>query len=71
MPWTERSFREKHNRKLKGRAAKVAARQATAMVKDGVDEGIAIATANKTGDRLMKKGTPTRKQRALYGETKR
>lgn len=55
MPWTTREFREKHNKKLTGTAAKTAAKQATAMVKSGVPEGIAIATANKTGNRIMQK----------------
>lgn len=55
MPWTLPSFRAKHNKKLKGHAADVAAKQATAMVKAGVPEGEAIATANKTGDRLLAK----------------
>lgn len=60
MPWTGKSFAEKHNQKLTGAAAKQAAAQATVMVKSGVPEGIAIATANKTGNR---------KQR-LYSKTK-
>lgn len=47
MPWTGKSFSEKHNHKLKGRAADKAAEQAAAMVKEGVPEGEAIATANK------------------------
>lgn len=51
MPWTAKSFAEKHNKKLHGAAATKAAAQATAMVKAGVPEGEAIATANKTGDR--------------------
>ena len=55
MPWDGAGFASKHNKKLKGRAADKAAAQATAMVKAGVDEGVAIATANKTGDRMMKK----------------
>ncbi len=54
MPWTAESFK-KHNKKLKGAAASKAAEQATAMVNAGVDEGIAIATANKTGNRMMGK----------------
>jgi uncharacterized protein YdaT len=54
MPWTSREFASKHNKKLKGEAAKTAAAQATAMVKKGVPEGIAIATANKTGNRKMR-----------------
>lgn len=47
MPWTGKSFSEKHNHKLKGKAADKAAAQATAMLKAGVPEGEAIATANK------------------------
>lgn len=53
MPWDAKSFAEKHNQKLKGAAASKAASQASAMVRSGVPEGIAIATANKTGDRMM------------------
>lgn len=47
MPWTGSSFAKKHNHSLKGRAASKAAAQATAMIKAGVPEGEAIATANK------------------------
>ncbi len=46
MPWTAQSFAAKHNHKLKGKAAAKAASIATAMVKRGVPEGEAIATAN-------------------------
>ena len=53
MPWTPKTFAKKHNKKLHGAAAKKAAEQATAMVKSGVPEGIAIATANKTGNRMQ------------------
>lgn len=55
MPWSAKSFAAKHNKKLHGSAAAKAAAQATAMVRAGVPEGIAIATANKTGNRLMGK----------------
>lgn len=54
MPWTGKSFAQRHNKKLKGAAATKAAAQATAMVKEGVPEGIAIATANKTGNRMSR-----------------
>ena len=54
MPWDAKSF-AKHNRKLHGGALKKAASQATAMVKAGVPEGVAIATANKTGNRMQAK----------------
>ncbi len=60
MPWTSKQFASRHNKKLHGAAASKAAAQATAMVKEGVPEGIAIATASKTGDRLM------RRRKALY-----
>lgn len=61
MPWPHGSeFAAKHNKKLKGAAAQKAADQATAMVKAGVPEGEAIATANKTGNKMMKKNhSPT------------
>ena len=45
MPWDAKSF-AKHNSKLKGPALKKAAKIATAMVKAGEPEGLAIATAN-------------------------
>ena len=62
MPWTGPEFARKHNKKLKGRAADKAAAQATAMVRAGVPEGEAIATANKRAairgmaERAMKHG---------------
>ena len=56
MPWTGSSFAEKHNHSLNKSEAKGAAKQATAMVNAGVDEGIAIATANKRVNRLRKAG---------------
>lgn len=62
MPWpTGQSFASSHNKKLRGHAANVAARQATAMVEKGVPEGIAIATASKTGNRLRRRGLISRR----------
>ena len=55
MPWDAKRFAARHNKKLTGEAARKAAEQATAMVKSGVPEGVAIATANKTGNRLQSK----------------
>jgi uncharacterized protein YdaT len=60
MPWTGKQFKDRHNKKLTEAEASKAAAQATAMVKEGVDEGVAIATANKhakksRADRLYKK----------------
>lgn len=60
MPWTGKSFAERHNHKLKGATADKAAAQATAMVKSGVPEGVAIATANKRA-----------KMKTLYPKMKR
>jgi uncharacterized protein YdaT len=57
MPWDAKQFAAKHNKKLTGKAAGAAAKQATAMVKAGVPEGEAIATANKRGDKLEAKRT--------------
>lgn len=47
MPWTAKQFKAKHNHKLSTAAAGHAAKQAEAMMKAGVPEGEAIATANK------------------------
>lgn len=47
MPWSGSQFAARHNKRLHGASADKAAAQATAMVKAGVDEGVAIATANK------------------------
>ena len=46
MPWDAKSF-AKHNSHLHGKALSKAASIATAMVRRGVPEGEAIATANK------------------------
>ena len=56
MPWTGKTFAQKHNHSLSKGEASSAAKQATAMVNAGVDEGIAIATANKRVNKLRKKG---------------
>ena len=51
MPWNARTFAQRHNQSLHGKAAAEAAKVATAMVKAGVPEGEAIATGNKIGDK--------------------
>lgn len=61
MPWDAKSFREKHNHKLKGDAASEAAKMATGMVNAGMDEGKAIRIANARGDKLMKRYGKTMK----------
>ena len=54
MPWTGASFKAKHNHSLsKGQASK-AASIADAMLKRGVPEGEAIATANKRAKSMGK-----------------
>jgi uncharacterized protein YdaT len=58
MPWTGKSYRARHNKSLSPAQASKAAAQANAMLREGVPEGIAIATANKhaagksAGDRM-------------------
>ena len=47
MPWDAKSFKARHNRSLTKMQAKVAARQANAVLKRTGDEGMAIAVANK------------------------
>jgi K+-transporting ATPase c subunit len=56
MPWTGKQFASRHNKSLSPAEASAAASQASAMVNSGVDEGIAIATANKRINRLRKAG---------------
>ncbi len=51
MPWTAQEFKKKHNHSLSDSAASHAAQQASAMIKNGVPEGEAIATANKYAHR--------------------
>lgn len=54
MPWpTGKGYAKKHNKKLHGASAQKAADMATAMVREGVPESIAIATANKHGDTML------------------
>lgn len=55
MPWTPSSFRSKHNKKLSDAQASKAAEMANAMLKSGVPEGEAIATANKRAERMRKR----------------
>jgi uncharacterized protein YdaT len=47
MPWTGPEFRARHAHKLSPAQAAKAASMANAMLKDGTDEGVAIATAIK------------------------
>lgn len=62
MPWSGKSFSERHNHKLKGKAAEKAAAQANAILEKTGDEGMAIAVANKNA----KKRTRADKIKAMY-----
>lgn len=68
MPWTGQSFASKHNHKLKGAAAAKAAHQADAMLRAGVPEGEAIATANKHAERApQRRSKNNQKQMPWHG----
>ena len=56
MPWSGKEFAERHNHKLKGEAAEKAADQANAMLRSGVPEGEAIATATKHAGNFRRQG---------------
>lgn len=47
MPWNAETFKARHNKSLSKMQAKVAARQANAVLRRTGDEGMAIAVANK------------------------
>lgn len=53
MPWTAESFKAKHNHSLSKTQATKAAAMASAMIKRGVPEGEAIATANKNAKKSV------------------
>lgn len=65
MPWTASSFRARHNTKLTPAQAARAAKIANGMLKRGVDEGVAIATANKQAKGKSK--SSTERQEGRYG----
>ena len=64
MPWTGKQFGSRHNHSASPTQAASGARQANAMLKSGVPEGIAIATANKRIAKLRKRGMISDKQHA-------
>lgn len=57
MPWTARTFKDRHNKKLTLPEAASAAKQATSMIRSGAPEGVAIATANKRFKRFTQGGS--------------
>jgi uncharacterized protein YdaT len=64
MPWTPQSFRSKHNHGLNPAQSEHAAAQANAMLRSGVPEGIAIATANKYANAHPHQAEPKHKAMA-------
>jgi uncharacterized protein YdaT len=67
MPWSPGEFAHRHNKKLSGHAAVKASEMANAMLREGVPEHIAIATANKHGNKLMRKKKGHEDERGEYG----
>ena len=61
VPWTPKEFAAKHNHKFKGKTASKAASMANAMLRSGVSEGVAIATANKRAPASARKGGTKKK----------
>lgn len=59
MPWTAQQFASRHNKGLDKPAAAKAARIANGMLRSGVPEGEAIATANARAE-----GKPKRNARS-------
>lgn len=58
MPWNAETFKARHNKSLSKMQAKMAARQANAILRRTGDEGLAIATANRNA----------KKKRRRFGE---
>lgn len=52
MPWNAKSIK-KHNKKLSGHAATVAAAAANAALKSGKSEGAAVRIGNAAGNRAL------------------
>ena len=47
MPWSAKTFKQRHSHSLTGAQARRASRQANAILRSGASEKVAIATANK------------------------
>ena len=56
MPWTGKTFAARHNKSLSKVRAKMAARQANAILRRTGDEGMAIAVANKSAKKQRRFG---------------
>lgn len=67
MPWPSgKDFAGKHNKKLRGHAADVAAAAATNALKEGHDEGAAVRIGNAAGDKAMAKKHPRHRPDGFY-----
>ncbi len=55
MPWTAKSFRNRHNKKLTSGQSQKAAKTANAILRETGDEGKAIRIANAAVKRGRKK----------------
>jgi uncharacterized protein YdaT len=66
MPWTGKQFANRHNHGLSKPMASKAASIASAIVREGGDEGVAIATANKYAKRHDGK-VPKQKKSTGFG----
>lgn len=64
MPWDRATFK-RHNKKLRGHAAEVAAAAANSVLKETGDEGKAVRVGNSAGDKAMKK-TRSQKIKSMY-----
>lgn len=53
MPWTAEQFASKHNHKLRGKSAEVAAKVATEQLSKGKSDASAIRIGNAVGDRVL------------------
>jgi hypothetical protein len=67
MPWTAKQFKARHNKSASPAQAASAASQAAAMVKAGVPDGIAIATANKRIGKMKRSGAMSNSKAPSYG----
>lgn len=71
MPWTGKQFASRHNKKLSGVVAGKAAAQANAILRSGAPEGVAIATANKRADKMMRPGSSPKSAAEAMADRKR
>lgn len=66
MPWSPGEFKGRHNKAASPAQAKKGSEMANAMLREGVDEGIAIATANKHIQKMKRRGRISEKAAAKH-----